>query len=151
MAVLRIDVALRIKLDVAERERERVCVCLCVRKTALHPACRLNTKRCPAVVRIDVARKRPGFVVNPDPYRCGAKQLKGFPLWYLKARHRFWSSCLVLSCICRLRSTADPKPCINVTFRVAVLEREFFIDNLLVRIHLIIELIMVDRPCAMGV
>ena len=27
-------------------------------------------------------------------------------------------------------------------------EREFFIDNLLVRIHLIIEMILVDRPCA---
>jgi len=27
----------------------------------------------------------------------------------------------------------------------------FFIDNLLVRIHLIIEMILVDRPCAMGV
>ena len=30
-------------------------------------------------------------------------------------------------------------------------EREFFIDNLLVRIHLIIQMILVDRPCAMGV
>ena len=30
-------------------------------------------------------------------------------------------------------------------------EREFFIDNLLVRIHLIIEMILVDRPRAMGV
>jgi hypothetical protein len=30
-------------------------------------------------------------------------------------------------------------------------EREFFIDNLLVRIHLIIRMIEVDRPCAMGV
>ena len=30
-------------------------------------------------------------------------------------------------------------------------EREFFIDNLLVRIHLMIEMILVDRPCAMGV
>ena len=29
-------------------------------------------------------------------------------------------------------------------------EREFFIDNLLVRIHSIIEMILVDRPCAMG-
>ena len=29
--------------------------------------------------------------------------------------------------------------------------REFFIDNLLFRIHLIIEMILVDRPCAMGV
>jgi len=34
--------------------------------------------------------------------------------------------------------------------RVSV-EREFFIDNLLVRIHLIIEMILVDRPCTMGV
>jgi len=31
------------------------------------------------------------------------------------------------------------------------LEREFFIDNLLVQMHLIIEMILVDRPCAMGV
>ena len=30
-------------------------------------------------------------------------------------------------------------------------EREFFMDNLLVRIHLIIEMILVDRPCAMRV
>jgi len=30
-------------------------------------------------------------------------------------------------------------------------EREFFIGNLLVRIHLIIEMILIDRPCAMGV
>ena len=30
-------------------------------------------------------------------------------------------------------------------------EREFVIDNLLVRIHLIIEMILVDRPCVMGV
>jgi len=28
-------------------------------------------------------------------------------------------------------------------------EREIVIDNLLVRIHLIIEMILVDRPCAM--
>ena len=31
------------------------------------------------------------------------------------------------------------------------LQREIFIDNLLVRIHLIIEMILVDRPRAMGV
>jgi len=30
-------------------------------------------------------------------------------------------------------------------------DREFFIDNLLVRIHFIIEMILVDRPCTMGV
>ena len=29
-------------------------------------------------------------------------------------------------------------------------EGGFFIDNLLVRIHLITEMILVDRPCAMG-
>ena len=31
------------------------------------------------------------------------------------------------------------------------LERQFLVDNLLVRIHLIIVMILVDRPCAMGV
>ena len=31
------------------------------------------------------------------------------------------------------------------------LQRELCIDNLLARIHLIIEMILVDRPCAMGV
>ena len=30
-------------------------------------------------------------------------------------------------------------------------ERDFFIDNLVVRIFLIIEMILVDRPCAIGV
>ena len=30
-------------------------------------------------------------------------------------------------------------------------EKEIFIDNLLVRDHLIIEMILVDRPCATGV
>ena len=30
-------------------------------------------------------------------------------------------------------------------------EREIFIDNLLVRVNWIIEMIVVERPCAMGV
>jgi len=30
-------------------------------------------------------------------------------------------------------------------------EREIFIDNLLVRVYWIIEMIVVERPCAMGV
>jgi len=30
-------------------------------------------------------------------------------------------------------------------------EREIFIGNLLVRVHLIIKMILVDRPCATGV
>ena len=34
---------------------------------------------------------------------------------------------------------------------IKVSQREFFIDNLLVRIHFIIEMILVDWPCAMGV
>ena len=32
-----------------------------------------------------------------------------------------------------------------------VLEREFFVDNLLGRIHGIIKMILVDRPCVMGI
>ena len=36
-------------------------------------------------------------------------------------------------------------------FAVRSREREFFIDNLLVRIHSIVEMILVDRLCAMGV
>jgi len=35
--------------------------------------------------------------------------------------------------------------------RVTPVKREFFSDNLLVRIRLILEMILVDRPCAMGV
>ena len=31
-----------------------------------------------------------------------------------------------------------------------MIEREFFVDSLLVRIYLIIEMIFVDRPCVMG-
>ena len=30
-------------------------------------------------------------------------------------------------------------------------ERAFFIDNLLVRIHLNMKMVLVDRPCAMGI
>ena len=36
-------------------------------------------------------------------------------------------------------------------FNIQVPEGTFFIDNLLVRIHSIIEMISADRPCAMGV
>ena len=35
--------------------------------------------------------------------------------------------------------------------RDATVEREIFIDNLLVRVHWIIEMIVVEWPCAMGV
>ena len=33
---------------------------------------------------------------------------------------------------------------------IGLIEREFFIDNLLVQIHFVIEMILVDRPRAMG-
>ena len=36
-------------------------------------------------------------------------------------------------------------------FATEVREREFFIDNLLVRIHIFIVMILVARPCAIGV
>ena len=46
---------------------------------------------------------------------------------------------------------ADPDPVPGAVPGVpAITEREFFIDNLLVRIYLIIEMILVDRPCTMG-
>ena len=55
-----------------------------------------------------------------------------------------------------MNACAPPLPCSlkkpspgNVAW--ADEEREFFVDNLLVRIHLIIEMILVDRPCAMRV
>jgi len=63
--------------------------------------------------------------------------------------------------------TLSPKPCtlnpglfVGWSLALCVLlllthalqrEREFFIDNFLVRIRLIIEMILVDRPYAMGV
>jgi hypothetical protein len=40
---------------------------------------------------------------------------------------------------------------IMITIFFSEREKEFVIDNLLVRIHLLIEMILVDRPRAMGV
>ena len=39
----------------------------------------------------------------------------------------------------------------HVGLDVATLQRELLTDNLLVRIHLIIMIILVDRPCPIGV
>jgi len=39
----------------------------------------------------------------------------------------------------------------NLGARIHSTERGFFIDNLLVRVHVIIEIILVDRPYAMGI
>jgi len=66
----------------------------------------------------------------------------GWVLGYRRWRRVWKSESLLLL-------SGDTVPC-RMT-RVTLPEREFFIDNLLVRIHLIIEMILVDRPCAMGV
>jgi len=47
--------------------------------------------------------------------------------------------------------TCVPHCFIDISMQPHILERKFFIDNLLVQIHLLIEMILVDRPCAMGV
>jgi len=39
----------------------------------------------------------------------------------------------------------------NAKKKKVLRERDSFIDNLLVQIHFIILMILVDRPCAMGV
>ena len=46
-----------------------------------------------------------------------------------------------------------PRVCISEHWSNSGLfaEREFFVDNLMVRIHFIVKMISVDRPCAMGV
>ena len=48
------------------------------------------------------------------------------------------------TCIAGTRKVSEGVPAGNG-------ERDFFIDNLLIRIHLIIEMILVNPPCAMGV
>jgi len=47
---------------------------------------------------------------------------------------------------------SEPLPVIPfLVLAIGVDSRELFIGTLLVRIHLIIEMILVDRPCTMGV
>jgi len=57
----------------------------------------------------------------------------------------------ILGSIYALKAAADRPPNYRTPAPPGWLEREFLIDNLLVRIHLIIEMILVDRPCVMGV
>ena len=40
---------------------------------------------------------------------------------------------------------------IEISLYLTSLARDIFTDNLLVRVHLIIEIILVDRSCAMGI
>ena len=61
---------------------------------------------------------------------------------------------LIDSCITQLKAQGPSRTCNESKeeeTKNTPSERDFFIDNLLVRICLIIEMILVDRPCAMGV
>ena len=51
----------------------------------------------------------------------------------------------------RGRSAPLPHLSILLSFPGPPYEKEFLVDNLLVRIHSLIETNLVDRPCAMGV
>jgi len=69
-------------------------------------------------------------------------------------QHHFGT--ITLNTETRSLKTGTPKPGNRMpppeTPRVArEEERELFIDDLLVRIYLIIDMTLVDRPCAMGV
>jgi hypothetical protein len=61
---------------------------------------------------------------------------RGTPVEFVCTRHSTQKKCLC-ALLPRLTLILD--------------ERELFIDNLLARIHSIIEMILVDRPCTMGV
>ena len=50
-----------------------------------------------------------------------------------------------------MRKRHLPRVIYHQVYKHTKIEREFVIDNLLVRIHLIIDLVLVDRPCAMKV
>ena len=65
------------------------------------------------------------------------------PNWNLKTLPNLWTVTEPYSSLFPKPEIRNPKPFAQ--------EREFLIDNLLVRIHLIIEMILVDRPCAMGI
>jgi hypothetical protein len=73
----------------------------------------------------------------PAPYR-GTSHIRNH-------RRNRWSGCEAME---RERPLSPPP---RSTPRSGAPEREFFINNLLVRIHLIIEMVLVDRPCVMSV
>ena len=60
------------------------------------------------------------------------------------------SLCLSLSLSYASSAMGYAKPIVDNAYK-REREWEFFIDNLLVQIHVIIEMILVDWPCAMGV
>ena len=88
-----------------------------------------------------VSRSRSGSQWPVKQLECKATRIRGYHVrgfggvsatWPAAARR---ASCSASYCIRILSATCQ--------------ERDFFIHNLLVRIHLIIEMILVDRPCAM--
>ena len=85
---------------------------------------------------------------------------------------RFRVSTIAVLCVNRCGFVSRRRSCVSITgprpeslrFRVSIAgpvlhrwgfvchrDRDFLIDNLLIRIHLIVEMILVDRPCAMEV
>ena len=60
-----------------------------------------------------------------------------------------WVTCNSLTKMCGGSESGSYRS--RAPSRTRDLQRDSFIDNLLVRIHLIIEMILVDRPCAIGV
>jgi hypothetical protein len=64
---------------------------------------------------------------------------------------RFLMSEVPLYCPLVARAPPPAPPSRPIMVAHLAVERAFFIDNLLIRIHLTIEIISVDRPCAIGV
>jgi len=93
-----------------------------------------------AVGSLSALAKSRGFSSSssfPAPYR-GTSHIRNH-------RRNRWSGCEAME---RERPLSPPP---RSTPRSGAPEREFFINNLLVRIHLIIEMVLVDRPCVMSV
>jgi len=53
--------------------------------------------------------------------------------------------------VCLFRVVWGRTSMLGVVSCAGLVERDFFIDNLLIQIHSIIDMTSVDRPCAMGV
>ena len=57
--------------------------------------------------------------------------------------------------LCGSGRSHEARPCgvrpTEALFVIEGLKKDLFSDNLLVQIHLIIEIVLVERPCAMGV
>jgi len=90
------------------------------------------------LVNEDEIKLRPQFV----KYFCGVIT---FAMPSMRCWLRFWSWTEADCILCNRRERRRLSTCIRSA------ERDFLIDKLLVRIHLIIEMILVDQPCVIGV